>query len=103
MSDHSISIVPKLSIYPDKEKKAKEILDWLISLDIVKPTLSNCVLSSDTGYAISNGARNVTKEPDNLPFDLITNGLDIITVAKQLSSDTFSYLKVFGYSDNKGL
>lgn len=28
MSDHSISIVPKQSAYPDKDKKAKEILEY---------------------------------------------------------------------------
>jgi hypothetical protein len=56
MSDHSISIVPRQSAYPDKEIKAKEILEWLVSLDIVKPTLSDCVLGSSGGYEISNGA-----------------------------------------------
>ena len=34
---------------------------------------------SDNGYVISNGARSVTNDPDNLPFGLITNGLEIIT------------------------
>jgi hypothetical protein len=43
MSDYSVSIIPKQSTYPDKETKAKEILDWLVSLDIVKPTLSDCI------------------------------------------------------------
>lgn len=79
MSDHSISIVPKLSTYPDKENKAKEILNWLVSLDIVKSTLSDCILSSDNGYGLSNGAKNIVNEPDSLPFGLITNGLEIIT------------------------
>jgi hypothetical protein len=79
MSDSSISIVPRLSAYPDKVIKAKEILNWLVSLDIVKPTLSDCVLSSDNGYPISNGARLVSTEPEYLPYDLITNGLEIVT------------------------
>jgi hypothetical protein len=79
MSDHSITIVPRQSSYPDNKVKAKEILDWLTSQDIVKPTLSDCILSSDNGYAISDGARRVTNLPDELPFDLITNGLDVIT------------------------
>jgi hypothetical protein len=79
MSDHSISIVPRRSTYSDKENKAKEILEWLVSLDIVKPTLSDCVLGSKNGYAISNGARLVTTDPASLPFHLITNGLEIIT------------------------
>lgn len=79
MSDHSISIVPRLSRFINKEKTIDQILEWLVSLDIVKPTLSDCVLSSNNGYAISNGAMNVTKVPEILPFDLITNGLEIIT------------------------
>ena len=79
MSDHSISIVPSQSAYPDKEIKAKEILDWLVSLDIVKPTLSDCVLSSNEGYEISNGAKLVSTQPEYLPYNLITNGLEIIT------------------------
>ena len=79
MSDHSISIVPRQSAYPDKENRAKEILDWLVSLDIVKRTLSDCVLSSNEGYEISNGAKLVSTQPEYLPYNLITNGLEIIT------------------------
>jgi hypothetical protein len=79
MSDHSIAIVPKLSSYAGKENKVKEILAWLVDLDIVKPTLSDCVLGSNGGYAVSTGARLVTPHPDHLPFDLITNGLEIDT------------------------
>ena len=79
MSDHSISIVPRQSAYPDRETKAKEILDWLVSLDIVKPTLSDSVLSSSDGYAISDGAKLISSEPELLPFGLWTNGLEIIT------------------------
>jgi hypothetical protein len=79
MSNHSITIVPRQSNYLDNKVKAKEVLDWLTSQDIVKPTHSDCILSSDNGYAISDGARRVTNMPDELPFELITNGLDIIT------------------------
>lgn len=77
MSDHNISIVPKKSRYPNKNVKAQEIVDWLISKDIVKGTLSDCVLGSDSGFAISDGAKMVTNLPNDLPFDLITNGLEI--------------------------
>ena len=78
MSDYSISIVPKQSNYENKEEKAKEILEWLISLDIIKPSLSDCILSSAYGYSISTGAKAVANQPEFLPFDLITNGLEII-------------------------
>ncbi len=79
MSDHSISIVPRQSAYPDKEVKVKEILQWLVPLDIVKPNLSDCVVNSNYGYAISDGAKFVLKEPEYLPLDLGANGLEIIT------------------------
>jgi hypothetical protein len=70
--------VPRISIYPQREEKATEILDWLISLDIVKPTLSDCILSSKYGYSISDGAKSIVEDFDNLPLSLSTNGLEII-------------------------
>ena len=79
MSDNSISIVPRRSEYPGKEIKAKEILEWLVSLNIVKATISDCVLSSNYGYAISSGAKLISAEPEDLPFHLGANGLEIIT------------------------
>ena len=79
MSEHNISIVPRQSTYPDRQNKANEILDWLVSRDIVKPTLSDCVGSSNNGYAISNGAKTVCADPSKLPFDYIVNGLQIIS------------------------
>jgi hypothetical protein len=54
-------------------------LDWLVLLDIVKPTLSDCVLSSNKGYPISEEAKSISSEPDLLPFGLWNNGLEIIT------------------------
>jgi len=80
MSDSSISIVPKISDYPNHKAKAKEILDWLVSLDIVKPEPSNCVLGSDYGYAISNGGRKVINPIYYFPIDSMINGLEIVTV-----------------------
>ena len=41
MSDYSISIVPKKTEYPNHEEKAREILEWLIEMDIVKPEKSD--------------------------------------------------------------
>ncbi len=80
MSDHSISIVPKKSSYPKKEVKIKEILEWLISKDILKQELSDCVLSSGKGYAISDGAKQISNFPDELPFNFLFNGLKIVTI-----------------------
>ena len=79
MSSHSISIVPKQSEYPNSKSKAKEILDWLISKNIVQSHLSDCILGSENGYAISKGANNITEYTEYLPFNLITNGLEITT------------------------
>jgi hypothetical protein len=79
MSDQSITIVPKQSDYLNAKKKAKEILEWLVSKDVVKPTLSDCVLSSENGHAISIGANNVTKNSAALPYNLNVNGLEIVT------------------------
>lgn len=79
MSDHSISIVPRQSNYPDNQAKAKEILNWLVAEDIVKPMLSDCILGSNNGYAVSAGAKLITTLPDQLPFNLVINGLEIIT------------------------
>ena len=79
MSDHSISIVPRQSTYPDHKNKAAAILHWLTQLDIVQPTLSDCILGSGGGYAIAEGAKEVTPHPELLPFDRITNGLSIVT------------------------
>lgn len=78
MSDSSISIVPRLSAFPNKENKAKEILDWLIGRDIVKSKSSDCVLGSNLGYAVSEGAKLITNETAYLPFGLENNGLDLI-------------------------
>lgn len=78
MSDHSISIVPKKSSYPEKKNKSEEIIGWLISQDIIKPTISDCILGKDGGYAISDGARLVSKYPDDLPFHITSNGLEIV-------------------------
>ncbi|TDR25830.1 TFIIB-type zinc ribbon-containing protein [Flavobacterium cheniae] len=77
MSSHSISIVPKKSVYPDSEIKAREILEWLVSKNIIKSSISDCILSSDKGYAISEGAIEIVEQSEYLPFDLIVNGLEI--------------------------
>ena len=76
-SDNSICIVPKLSGYPNNKTKSNEILNWLLSRDIVKPNVSDCVLGSENGYAISEGAKIVSVFPGDLPYRLITNGLEI--------------------------
>ena len=78
MSDNSIAIVPKISSYPNNEAKAREVLAWLIAQDIVEARCSDCTLG-EAGYAVSEGAKKVTTNPQLLPLDLGVNGMEIIT------------------------
>ncbi|MCG2613726.1 hypothetical protein LZZ85_05520 [Terrimonas sp. NA20] len=78
MGDISIAIVPKISRYPDRQKKAQEILEWLTRAGIVASELTDCTLGNK-GYAMGAGAASIVVEPSALPLDLITNGLEIIT------------------------
>jgi Zn ribbon nucleic-acid-binding protein len=82
MSDQSVSLVPKMSNYPNPELKAQEILEWLIAENIVESALSDCTLNSEGGYRMTNGAEKITNYPNDLHFDLITNGLAIFTKRK---------------------
>jgi len=79
MSDSCVSIVPKQSVYPNKESMVEEILEWLILVDVVKATPSDCVLGSNLGHAVSEGAKVVTEQSHFLPFDLTVNGLEVIS------------------------
>ncbi|MBX7227483.1 MAG: hypothetical protein K1X55_15720 [Chitinophagales bacterium] len=80
MSDISTSIIPILSDYPNRMAKSKEILDWLVSESIINPIMSDCILSaSKKGYSVSAGARRIVLNPDELPFDLNVNGLQVVT------------------------
>ena len=79
MSDFNISIVPRITTVPEHEQKAKQIFDWLVTRNIIKPEPSDCVLHSNAGYAIAEGARLVCSEPAKLPFHLRWNGLDVVT------------------------
>jgi hypothetical protein len=82
MSDSYISIVPRIKDYPNNEDKAKEILQWLVEIDIVKSDLSDCILGSENGFAISERAEDVVEEPQYLPSGLIVNGLEIATTSQ---------------------
>lgn len=78
MGSISISLVPRISEFKNQEEKAKEIIDWLIEIDVIKSKESKCVLGlEDYGYAISNGAKKIVTEPDYLPYDLSANGLEV--------------------------
>ncbi|MES2456118.1 MAG: sugar ABC transporter ATPase [Bacteroidota bacterium] len=79
MSDNSITIVPKQSNYPNADERARELLSWLVSRNIVKNSLSDCILGKKGGYEIAEGAKEITDEPEYLPYGLITNGLEITT------------------------
>lgn len=70
MSFNTNSVVPKISRFPDKEKKIEEVLNWLISKDIIKPyTIADCTYGQTFGYPISEGAKKTTMFPNYLPFN----------------------------------
>lgn len=79
MSESSIAIVPKIGNYPNRHAKAAEILDFLMSKDIVKAVKSDCILSDEYGYAVSDGARLISENPEYLYRNNTLNGLEIIT------------------------
>lgn len=85
MSDFSTSIIAK-DICENSKAKSEEIIQWLVSKDIIKPKLSDCILSKNLGYAISDGAKSITEYPENLPYDLVTNGLEITTEEQDFNS-----------------
>ena len=79
MSDNSITIASKQSICPNNKQKAADILNWLVSINVVNSSLSDCCLGSEVGYAISGAATEVTNNSEYLPFNLNINGLSITT------------------------
>lgn len=79
MSDNSITIASKQSNCPYNKQKAEDILNWLVSINVVSKSLSDCCLDSEGGHAISEAAKEVTNYPEHLPFDLNINGLSVIT------------------------
>ena len=79
MSDSGRSIVPSISNYPDREQMALSITGWLVNIRVIKSEKTDCILSSEFGYPIDTGAREITDEAEYLPFNLTTNGLEVIT------------------------
>jgi len=54
MSDYTISLVPRVSRYAFAEIAVDDILKWLVSKDIVKAELSDCILGN-LGFTFWNG------------------------------------------------
>lgn len=78
MGTVSISLVPRISEFKNKDEIVNKTIDWLIEIDAIKSSKSNCVLRlEDVGYAISDGAKKIVTEPKYLPFDLSANGLEV--------------------------
>lgn len=55
------------------------ITDWLVNIRAIKSEKTDCILSSEFGYPIDIGARELTDEAEYLPFSLSTSGLEVIT------------------------
>ncbi len=79
MSDFSISLIPNISEYPNREAKAAEIHAWLVAEAIIEPEASGCILSNELGYSVGSQAAKVVSEPTFLPNNLTVNGLEIST------------------------
>ena len=92
MGIHNISLVARKSGFENKEQKIREIVDWLIETDVIKSQKTDCILSDEPGYPISEGAKKVVLEPDWLPFDSSTNGLEIITTRSVFHSNIINVL-----------
>ena len=78
MSDSCITIVPRISNYPEREKKANEILAWLWGRRIVKAQPSDCILGTGSGYAMDINAGDEVNDKSLLPVNLDVNGLEIV-------------------------
>lgn len=79
MSDSYISIVCGEEYIENAELKSEEILQWLIEENIVKSEKSDSILGGDFGHSVASGAAKIVKIPAHLPFDLLTNGVELIT------------------------
>lgn len=79
MSDSSISIVPRVSVVPNRIEKAKNILTWLQQSRIIDKEKTNCNLGKGLGYSVAEGAAFVVKEEQFLPFRLQSRGLEVIS------------------------
>lgn len=79
MKHTSISIVPAMALYPNNTEKANEILNWLISDRIVEPMLSPCLPGVGDGYRLGEGAKKIVQRPEELPFGLPANGMEVTT------------------------
>ena len=90
MSDSYFTIIPKLKEVPDNKTKAAQIVDWLVSENFIRPELTDCVLSATHGYAIGKEASKVVNEPEYLPYDLTTNGLEVVTELTVFHSGQFT-------------
>jgi hypothetical protein len=87
MSDACIYLVPKISDYPDRQAKAVDITSWLITEEIIKPTTIGSVVGPTLSYTIGSQAGRVVTKPALLPFQIIPNGLEVITETTVFSAE----------------
>ncbi|MEX0728632.1 MAG: hypothetical protein WEB58_18080 [Planctomycetaceae bacterium] len=79
MSDHSQTVVDQDATESESPRLGAFIHQWLIDEGIVSADATDCVLSSDAGYAPGPNYEKATSVPKANLLSLITNGLDIIT------------------------
>ena len=80
MSNHSISLVPKKSLCPNRDLIIKNILEWLISYNIIEAEISDCILGKTGGYRGAQGLKNIVQHSEDLTTLLKykTFGLEIV-------------------------
>lgn len=80
MSDHSISLVPKTSIFPNRYQMTGTILEWLFERDIIEARRSDCILNRKGGYRGSVGLTSVVQNSEalNTLWSRQTFGLEIV-------------------------
>lgn len=80
MSDSFISLVPAKENWENPAEKAQEIINWLIDLEVILPTQTDCVLGDEKGFPPHSHCHKILQHTkDDLFFDLKTNGLEVIT------------------------
>jgi Zn ribbon nucleic-acid-binding protein len=72
-------IVPRISSFPEHEAKARQVLRWLVSQDIVAALPTRCGRTTGgMAHALAAGARKVVVYPQRLPFHQPVNGLEVV-------------------------
>lgn len=80
MSDSFISLIPAKESWEDAEAKAKEIVDWLIQLEVIRPERTPCGPEGELAYPPHQHCHKVLQHFGDDDFlNLTENGLEVTT------------------------